>query len=256
MPRSVFLCAASLALALVLPAAPAAAAGPGLSLQVGDFNAADWTLMQITDDGPAEAGMVIDPNLGNPGSHWVISYVSPVSNGLASSTNRLGAFYTAAAYDPALSGALAKLAFSADVRGLSSSFAFDTLGYLRPALLQDGVTYTVIGSDLVTGKAMITTEYLSKQWSFDAVAADWVPPVTGSMQRPNFSASGAPIHTGFRYTLGTSCNSANGCTGGSAFLSLDNFSATLTPVAAAVPEPSTWLLLAAGLGVVALRRRA
>jgi hypothetical protein len=240
--------AAGLALVFVTHATAA-----GLDLQVGNFKAADWTLIQITDDGPAEANMVIDANLGNPGSHWVISYFTPSSPGLSSSTNRLGAFYTAAAYDPAVSGALAKLSFSADVRGLSSSFAFDTLGSLRPALLQGGVTYTVVGSDLVTSKALITTDYLTQQWSFEAIAADWVPPVAGSAQRPDFGAGALPIYAGFRYTLGTSCNSAGGCTGGSAFLSLDNFGATLTPVAAAVPEPSAWLLLTAGLGLVALR---
>jgi hypothetical protein len=231
------------------------ATAAGLSLTIGDYSAADWSLIQITDDGPAEANMVIDANLGNPGSHWVISYFTPAGTGTSASLNRLGAFYTAQAYDPALSGALQKLAFSADVRGLSSSFAFDTLGSLRPALLQNGVTYTVIGSDLVTGKALIKPEYLSQAWSFQATAADWVPPVAGSTQRPDFSASGAPIFVGFRYTLGTNCNSVNGCTGGSAFLSVDNFSATLTPMAAAVPEPSSWLMLATGLGLTLLRRR-
>ena len=80
--------------------------------------------------------------------------------------------------------------------------------------MQNGVTYTVVGSDLVTGKAMIQSDYLSQQWSFVATAADWVPPVAGSAQRPDFSAGALPIYVGFRYTLGTSCNSANGCTGG------------------------------------------
>lgn len=250
MSRLASVSAAGLALALATHATAS-----GLSLQIGDFHATDWSLLQITDDGPADANMVIDANLGNPGSHWVISYVTPSSPGLSSSTNRLGAFYTALAYDPAQSGALQKLEFSADIRGLSSSFAFDTLGSIRPALMQNGVTYTVVGSDLVTGKAMIQPDYLSKHWSFAATAADWVPPVAGSAQRPDFSAGALPIYVGFRYTLGTSCNSANGCTGGSAFLSLDNFSATLTPMAAAVPEPSTWMLLVAGLGLTLLRRR-
>ncbi|KQW44600.1 MULTISPECIES: PEP-CTERM sorting domain-containing protein [unclassified Roseateles] len=253
MSRLVSLSFAGLALAF---ATHAAADSPGLNLAVGNFNAADWSLIQITDDGPSSANMVIDANLGNPGSHWVISYVTPASPGLSSSTNRLGAFYTGMAYDPAQSGALGKLAFSADLRGLSSSFAFDTLGSIRPALLQGGVTYTVAGSELVTGKSMIQPGYLSQQWSFDAAAADWIPPVAGSLQRPDFGAGAAPIYVGFRYTLATSCNSANGCTGGSAFLSLDNFSATLTPVMAPVPEPSAWMLLAAGLGLLALRRRA
>ncbi|HEY9107824.1 MAG TPA: hypothetical protein VIN58_14180, partial [Roseateles sp.] len=225
---------------LVLAFATHAAASPGLDVHIGDQDAADWMVLQITDDGPAQAGMVIDANLGNPGSHWVISYVVPAGGGISSSTNRLGAFYTALAYDPAQSGALQSLAFSVDVRGLSSSFAFDTLGSLRPALLQNGVTYTVIGSDLVIGKALIRPEYLSHPWSFQAVAADWVPPVAGSALRPDFSAAGAPIFVGFRYTLGTSCSNANGCNGGSAFLSVDNFSATLTSTVA-VPEPRAWL---------------
>ena len=242
--------AAGLALAVAMPAAAA-----GLDLAVGDFHAADWALLDITDDGPAEAAMVIDANLGNPGSHWVVSYAVPRGGGVSASQNRLGAFYTAAAYDPALSGPLSKLAFSADIKGLSSSFAFDTLGQVRPALLQDGVTYTVIGSDFVGSKAQIGS-YLSQQWSFEASAADWVPAVAGSAQRPDFSAGGAPIYAGFRYAMATSCSSASGCAGGSAFLSLDNFSATLTPVVAAVPEPSGWMLWMAGLGLALLRRRA
>jgi hypothetical protein len=254
MPRLALLPAAALALAFAAPA-ESAAASAGLNLLIGDFNAADWTLVAITDEGPADAAMAIDANLGNPGSHWVISYSTPRGGGVSTSVNRLGAFYTAAAYDPALSGGLLSLAFSADIKGLSSSFAFDTLGQIRPALLQDGVTYTVIGSDFVGSKAQIGT-YLSRQWSFEATAADWVPAVTGSTQRPDFSAGAAPIYAGFRYALGTSCSSASGCAGGSAFLSLDNFSATLTPVAAAVPEPSTWLLWMAGLGLALLRRRA
>jgi hypothetical protein len=242
--------AAGLALALTTHAAAS-----GLSLQVGDFNAADWALINITDDGPDDAGMVIDANLGNPGSHWVISYVSPRSTGTYSAANRLGAIYAAQSYDPAQSGTLQALQFSADISGLSSSFAFDTMGYIRPALMQNGVVYTVIGSDFVGSKAQLG-QYLTKQWSFAATAADWVTAVAGSTQHPDFSAAGAPIYTGFRYALGTSCSSASGCRGGSAFLSLDNFAATLTPVAAAVPEPSTWLLWIAGLGLTLVRRRA
>ena len=154
---SALVTAAGLMLALATQAAAA-----GLALQVGDFSASDWALINITDDGPADANMVIDPNLGNPGSHWVISYATPRSTGTFTATNRLGAFYTAQSYDPAQSGALQQLDFSADIKGLSSSFAFDTLGSIRPALMQGGVVYTVIGSDFSASKTQLGL-YLDKQ---------------------------------------------------------------------------------------------
>ncbi|RZJ07514.1 MAG: PEP-CTERM sorting domain-containing protein [Rubrivivax sp.] len=194
--------------------------------------------------------MVIDASLGNPGSHWVISYALPRTTGTFTAQNRLGAFYTALAYDPAVSGALQTLAFSMDVSSLSTSFAFDSIGQLRPALLQDGVVYTVINDDLIPSKSPLGV-YQTRQWSFDAVASDWVTAVAGSSQRPDFGAGASPIFTGFRFAMGTNCSGASGCAPASAFLSVDNFSATLTPV----PEPSTWLLLGAGLGCLALRRR-
>ena len=70
----------------------------------------------------------------------------PRGGGGATSVHRVGAFYTAAAYDRALAGGLVKLAFSADIKGRSSGCAFVSLGQSRAALVQDGGTSTGIGA--------------------------------------------------------------------------------------------------------------
>lgn len=167
-------------------------------------------------------------------------------------------------WDPTIDGAIGLMQFSFDLRAIESggfSTAAGIVGaFFRPILLQDGIVY----------RASSTIPFVQPpnngSWSVDpftfsfALVADW----TGSGASPNLSATGAPIRFGFEAGLQGACPSTATANCGGAFSTsaLDNFFVRVTSASTqgpsdptAIPEPSTVLLLSAGLGLLLLRHR-
>jgi hypothetical protein len=84
---------------------------------------------------------------------------------------------------------------------------------------------------------------------------NWVDPnnQNGSL-RPDFSANGTTMEFGYIMSGGGDCPVGQVCTPASFSSRLDNFSVTANAVSS-VPEPSTYALMAAGLGALMLVQR-
>jgi len=232
----------ALACAAALPSAQAA----GFAL--GDFDPTQWQPIVVADEGAATLSWDLTEGVGSPGQGWLVNYLQPRTFSTGSSANRLALIYTGFSHDPAVSGALTGLAFSADVRGYSTSFSFAPLGYLRPVIVQDGMSFSVASSDVT----VLLGQYQPQVWSFTS-DSNWLSG-DGSTLKPDFSVDGSPIQFGLRFSHFTSCNSSAGCVGGQTLTGIDNIGVTLI---SAVPEPSSGALALAGAGALAfwLRRR-
>lgn len=241
---------------LLRPVAAAALLGPlALAAQAvgftdGDFATTQWQQVVVAQTGVSTLSfsVVDDPGFGNPGAYWQHLFQRPQTFTTDTSDTRVANIFTGFAYDPAVLGAPTSFDFSLDLRGIGTTFTFANTGSIRPALLQNGIVYTVASTD----QQALLGFWTSASWHFAGNAA-WVPGVgTGA---PDFSASGAPIQFGYRFSLGTSCSGASGCRAGNAFSGIDNFHVEV----GVVPEPGTGLLALAGLlvmGQVARRRLA
>lgn len=223
-----------------------------LSYSDGTFATADWTQVDVVQTGIATATYLRDTSGGNPGALTLVQYVVPRSTFSYQNDTRVADIATAFAYDPAVQGALGTMDFALDMRGIGNFFTFTSLGSVRPALLQGGKVYTVAGADVAP---VLGVDWASANWSFDA-GDDWRS-AAAVIERPDFSASGAPIQFGFRWNIATFCTDPAGCRGGSLAVGFDNFSVTALAAAAPVPEPGQWALLLSGLGLLAgvVRRR-
>lgn len=168
------------------------------------------------------------------------------------------------AWDPTIDGPVSLMEFSFDLRAIESGGFSTTLGIVgalfRPILLQDGIIYrasTSIAAVQPTSNGAWSVSPFS--FAFTSLA-DW----TRNGVSPNLSANGAPIRFGFEAGLLGGCSSTATANCGSAFSTsaLDNFFIRVTsastqgpPDPAAIPEPSTILLLSGGLGLLLLRHR-
>jgi len=230
----------SLAASLAL----ASGAAQALVISEGTMEVAEWTQIIVTQSGPATLVITAPPVGGNPDSNWLHHYTVPVGNALPTRIREAN-IYSAATYDPGISGALASLTINFDVQVAFTSFSDGSAGFLIPALTQGGHVYR---------QAIGATSVISPNWSprsFSSTsAADWGEQDTNL--HPDFSAAGGAMQFGYLFSLGTTCPSTAGCNASASGSALDNFH--VVALAASVPEPASGLMLLAGALLLGWRR--
>jgi hypothetical protein len=225
---------------------------------VGDMDPADWTRTVISTAGVPSYGAVAPASGGNTGSFWEFTLTSPTVAPGQTAQVREAFLFKDAVYDPGLLGALGSVSIGFDTRTFSSnvggaSVAFG--GFATATVQQGGRFYsaTQIGAQQIGPGDWASFDFTS----FDA--GDWLELNTNAT--PDFSAAGSVLNFGFRISIGGSCppTSPGSCAGPSTISGLDNFRFELQPDATVtpVPEPGTWALMLAGLGLTgwAARRR-
>ncbi|MCB5183634.1 PEP-CTERM sorting domain-containing protein [Methylobacillus gramineus] len=226
-----------------LPVAMAADSG----FSVGDFSDAEWTQYSIENTGGQVLNWsALDNTGGNPGSYSLLDFNKAATSQPGLSAIRVANIYDGFAYNPAVSGALDTLSFTFDAKGFSSNINTQVSAYLRPVILQNGISFSVASSDTI----VTVGNWNTLTWSFTS-ASNWGDPYNDVEFNPDFSASGAPIQFGFRFSLNLSCSGAFGCRQTLARTGVDNFQVSVT----AVPEPSAYAMMFAGLSLLGLARR-
>jgi hypothetical protein len=219
------------ALGLLLIAAPAAAA----SYADGNFLDADWSATILAQSGPPVSFAAARVTSGgNPDAYRRLSHTY---GGFGDITT--GHLLESAVYDPAAQGALAEVDVAFDLLLLSGGSS-GTVAY--GALLEQAGSFYQAGFELST--ATWTSH------SLEGLTAASFGKVSGpGAATPDFSAGGAPITFGYYASNGTGLASQTSTLSG-----IDNWEVTVT---AAIPEPETYALLLAGLGLLgfAARRR-
>lgn len=226
-----------------------------VSYQVGAFPPASWEehILAIDPDSWSHSATATATG-GNPGDALQLEFSAPRMT--PGSHQLIVAWMNGGlAYDPSASGAVERFAFAIDAAGLFSSGISGTFyGYLRPMIQQDGNLFSVGSSSL----QIPSSDWTTMSWNWLAtdnwITAPGVP--VGAL--PDFSASGAPITFGFRLDVGLTCNAQTGslCSAPAFGAIVDNFRVDVWAMpSTSVPEPSSLLLLAAGVGVLLLSGR-
>jgi PEP-CTERM motif len=232
-------------LCIVAVASPLAA--QSVSYSQGTFDPSQWGFSTVTPDARVTATEGLSANGGNPGSNWVHTWSLPQVGG--TSRYRVANINSTFTYDPRVNGALASLSFAFDMLGVQSTNLGGAFGAFVPTLRQNGSIFF-----LLNGSAVPTTNWST--FSITSVGTtNWVDPNDQSGPlRPDFSALGTTMDFGYIYTIGTSCG-ADVCAAAATSSRLDNFSVTANAAVSTVPEPSTYALMAAGLGALMLVQR-
>lgn len=216
-------------LLLAAVAAPASAA----SYADGNFLDADWSASILAQSGPpASFAAARFASGGNPDAYRRLSHTY---GGFGDITT--GHLFAPAVYDPAAQGALAEVDVAFDLLLLNGG-ASGTVAY--GALLEQAGTFYRAGFVLSTAA---WTSY-----SLEGLTAASFAKVSGAgAATPDFSAAGAPITFGYYAANGTGLASQTSTLSG-----IDNWEVTVT---AAIPEPETYALLLAGLGLLGFGAR-
>ncbi len=213
----------------------------------GTFAPADWQSATFLAQGTTS--MTFDQfGAGNPGPGRRMTFtVSSVGAG-ATVVNRSGSANVLFSYDPSVQGAIQGITVSYDLALLTSTFGGARTGGYQPLLVQGGIAYALTGGTNSTD----STAWTSFTRTGDA-ASQWL----GGGFNPDFSVSGGPIQFGYQTTFTLTCELQVACGSATVTSGLDNYRVEIesVPLATAVPEPSTGVLLAVALGSVAVLRR-
>jgi hypothetical protein len=216
----------------------------------------DWSLMQFTTPtgGTSTGGQVLAG--GNPGSFREITDAlngaGPGLNNVVLSTS----IYTPFTYNPAVSGAIASLAYSEDAACTSGCFG---QGQSTGPAVQQGANLYVYTGSLITGPSSAWTNHAlsgltSANFGLVNVATDGSTSFDNT-QHPDFSGGGGAIQFGFFRANGTSIGGG----GYTLAAGIDNWQITVNAappppppvVLTPVPTLSEWALAALAL-VIAL----
>ncbi|WP_202969163.1 PEP-CTERM sorting domain-containing protein [Gemmatimonas phototrophica] len=220
-----------------------------VSYSQGEFVAAQWSFTQITKTPFTTGTELLEDTGGNLGSNWFHS--STLAQASGTNRYRVANINSTFTYDPRVNGALASLSFSYDLLGLSTAgYSEPFFGNYVPTLRQDGLFFFLSNGTLRPTTSWATYSITS------AGVTNWVDPNNQSgLLRPDFSVNGTTMEFGYIMSGGGDCPFVGQVCSAASFSSrLDNFSVTANAVST-VPEPSTYALMAAGLGVLMLVQR-
>lgn len=208
-----------------------------------DMYNSDWKQYVVQTNPAHNLSWYAQPTGGNNDSWFNISYSHAQSSSAYTHEIAVNSIFRNYGYIPWYFGAVDKISFSFDAKGIRSDFSNAVSAFLRPVIMQDGVVYSVLGDSYATVTVGDWTSY-----RFDFSASDnWINLATGAT--PDFSTAGGDITFGVRFGMTVTCTGA--CNSITAITGFDNFGYSIT----AVPEPSSYAMLGLGLGLLGFSAR-
>jgi hypothetical protein len=226
-------------LALALPAAAAP------TFADSTFNLADYTITKSLQSGTGVVSQ--SASGGNPGSALEIDYTVPAAPPFTNTYGNIYFLNNGFTYDPSVDGALSSIAWSMDKKTTILQPSNFVLVNGQSFLVLQGGNYYAAAVGLASTQGVYQTASLTTSFSDFSLVTDMAAGTVNSALHPSFAAG--LMEFGFRNGYGIGPQTA-------AQLQVfeDNFSVTLTPAVAAVPEPQTFALLLPGLALLAWTR--
>ena len=206
------------------------------------FNLSDYTITKSLQSGTATVSQSAAG--GNPGSALFVDFVVPASPPFTTTYGNVYYLNNGFTYDPAASGALSSIGWSIDRKvTIVQPANFGLVNGQTFLLFQSGKYYTA-GISLPGTQGVYLTASVTTSFSDFSLVTDMAVGTVNNTLHPSFAAG--LIQFGFRngYAIGPQ-------TAAELQDLQDNFSVTLNPAVAAVPEPETYAMLLVGLGLLA-----